>query len=190
MPQLESWFGRYLKQDGSATDTRFELTMPENWLVGNGGGGDDDEPQTLVAAAYPGRGAALVRRPVALRGEPQTIVAPPGGVPTALTGLPGAGTALSQASAAAGYPLAVLPGQSATFTSEVLTRPLTLTGSGQVDLAVTSTTGDATLYATLWDLGPDLAAPEGAGGRTRTGPSTAILPQLAVAPIRLDRSGR
>ncbi len=188
VPQLESWFGRYLKQDGTPADTRFELTMPENWLVGNGGGGDD-EPQTLVAAAYPGRGVDLVRRSFALLGDPQTIIAPPGGVPAALTGLPGAGTALSQASAAAGYPLAVLPGQSATFTSDVLTRPLALTGSGQVGLGVTSSTGAATLYASLWDLGPDLAAPDGTDGRARTGPSTAILPQLAVAPIRLTGLG-
>ena len=39
------------------------------------------------------------------------------------------------------------------------------------------------MFAAVWDLGPD-ADTQRAGGRSR-GPSTAVLPQLAVAPVRL-----
>jgi ABC-2 type transport system ATP-binding protein len=83
----------------------------------------------------------------------------------------------------AGYALAVLPGQSARFTSEPLMSPLTLIGSSRIDLDVTATTRQATLFASLWDLGPDISRTD--GGRTSVGPSSAVLPQLAVAPVKL-----
>ncbi len=182
VPQLEAWFGRYLKRDGTAADTRFSVVVPETSLVGANG---DQEPQTLVTDDYPGRGADLNLQRMRLAGGPQTVVSPAGGTPTALTNLPGTGGALTAAAAGvAGYSLGVLPGQSATFTTEPLTAPIDLIGSGRVDLEVTSSTPTATLFASVWDLGPD-AELAGAGGRTTVGPSSAVLPQLAVAPVRV-----
>ncbi len=177
---LESWFGRYLKRDGSAPDTRFSLAMPETSLVGQGGARD---PQTLLAPAYPGRGSGLDDRQIALTGDTQSVLSPPGGVPAALTNLPGTGAALSQASSVAGYALGVLPGQAATFTSSPLEEPLDLIGSGRIALRVSSDTDSATLFAAVWDLGPDLERT--VAGRTINGPSTAVLPQLSVAPVRI-----
>ena len=178
---LEAWFGRYLKRDGSTPDGSFSVLVPETSLLGEDRG--TREPQTLSGQSYPGRGSNFTDQRIALTGERQSIVAPPGGVPAALTNLPGTGGAVGQAWSVAGYALGVLPGQSARFTGESLTTPLTLIGSSRIDLDVTGSTPTATLFASLWDLGPDIERTE--NGRTSVGPSTAILPQLAVAPVRL-----
>ena len=178
---LETWFGRYLKRDGNASNSSFSVLVPETSLLGEDRG--TREPQTLIASSYPGRGASFTDRRIALTGQPQSIVAPPGGAPAALTNLPGTGGAFGRASSVAGYALGVLPGQSARFTSEPLTAPLTLIGSSQIDLEITGSTSSATLFASLWDLGPDIERTE--NGRTSVGPSTAVLPQQAVAPLKL-----
>jgi len=65
-----------------------------------------------------------------------------------------------------------------------------MVGSGRVRISVTSSATTATLFASVWDLGPDVVSsgsPEGAasdGDRAR--PATAVLPQLTVAPVYLD----
>ena len=179
--KMADWFDHYLKRDGSTADTSFSVVMPETFLVGDGDGPRD--PETLSGPAYPGRGADRTDQLIALAGDQQSVIAPPGGAPAALSNLPGTGQALNGAAGIAGYALAVLPGQSALFTTEPLAEPLTLVGSPRVHLEVTSTRSTATLFASLWDLGPDIE--RNLNGRTTTGPSTAILPQLAVAPVRL-----
>jgi ABC-2 type transport system ATP-binding protein len=178
---LQTWFGRYLKRDGSASNTAFSVLVPEASLLGEDRG--TREPQTLIADSYPGRGSNLAVQPLPLAGQRQSIVAPPGGAPAALTNLPGTGGAFGRASSVAGYALGVLPGQSARFTSEPLATPLTLIGSSRIELDVTGSSPNATLFASLWDLGPDIERTE--NGRTSISPSTAVLPQLAVAPVRL-----
>ncbi len=202
MPQLEGWFDRYLKHDESGNGTpTFSAVVPATALLGNDQG--RREPTSITAADYPGRdGGTLARLAVPLTGGTQDVVSPPGGVPTAMTTLPGGGSAAAGAAAAgAAYPLAVLPGQTAVFTSDVLTEPLTLLGSGRVRLEVTSTTTSATVFVGLWDLGPDVApaTPEPGSGSgqptpensaeasqpTSLVPQTAVLPQSVVAPVQL-----
>jgi ABC-2 type transport system ATP-binding protein len=178
---LEGWFGRYLKLDGSAADTSFSVLVPETSLLGEDRGTRD--PETFLIQPYPGRSSELAVQRVALTGQGQSIVAPPGGAPAALTNLPGTGGAFGRASGVAGYGLGVLPGQSAVFTSEPLTTPLTLIGSSRVDLDVTGTAPTAILFASLWDLGPDVERTE--TGRSGVAPSSAVLPQLQVAPLKL-----
>jgi ABC-2 type transport system ATP-binding protein len=180
---LETWFGRYLKRDSSTSSSSFTVLVPETSLLGEDRG--TREPQTLITSSYPGRGSTFTDRRIALNGRTQSIVAPPGGAPAALTNLPGTGGAFSQASSVAGYALGVLPDQSARFTSDPLTAPLTLIGSSRIDFEVTGSTPTATLFASLWDLGPDIERTE--NGRTSVGPSTAVLPQLAVAPLKLTK---
>jgi ABC-2 type transport system ATP-binding protein len=179
---LKEWFGRYLKRDGSASDAPFSVLVPETSLLGENRGTRD--PATLVARSYPGRGSSLAVRRITLTGQQQEVVAPPGGAPAALTNLPGTGAAFGRASSVAGYALGVLPNQSARFTSEPLNAPLTLIGSSRIDLEVTATTSQASLFASLWDLGPDVERTE--DGRTSVGPSSAVLPQLAIAPLKLS----
>src|SRR5215211_1758507 len=179
---LEAWFGRYLRRDGSDADTSFSVLVPETSLLGEDRGTRD--PETFLVQPYPARESELAIQRMALSGERQSILAPPGGAPAALTNLPGTGSAFGRASSVAGYALGVLPGQSARFTSDPLMAPLTLIGSSRIDLDVTGTTPTATLFASLWDLGPDLERTE--NGRSSVGPSSAVLPQLQVAPVKLD----
>ena len=203
LPQLESWFDRYLKHD-EATDSppTFSAVVPAMALVGRDQ--SRGEPTTVTAPDYPGRdGSSLAELNIGLTGKPQDVVSPPGGVPTAMTTLPGSGAAAAGAAVAgAAYPLAVLPGQSAVFTSEVLTEPLTLLGSGRVRLRVTSPATTATLFVGLWDLGPDIgaaasspasstdASPSAGSSPSQPAPNstpqTAVLPQSVVAPVQLQ----
>ena len=187
LPQLQSWFDRYLKLDGAVPAVpTFAAVVPATALVGRDEG--RGEPTSITAADYPGRtGGAVEQVSRPLTGETQEVVSPPGGVPTAMTSLPGGGSeAAGPAAAAAAYPLAVLPGQSAVFTSEVLAEPVTLLGSGRVRLEVTSSTTSATLFVGLWDLGPDTTpATPAPGGEAGATPQTAVLPQSTVAPVHL-----
>ena len=178
LDQVTAWFDRYLKHEESGTPVpTFAVTVPETSLVGQG---DDDGPalRVLTSDTYPGRGSAgPATRTVPLDGGEQTVVNPAGARPGALTNLPGSGAALGAATAAAGYPLAVLPGQSATFSSVPVTRPYDLVGSGRVRVAVTSSSTEAVLYASVWDLGPD-------DPQTHR-PTSTVLPGRAVAPVRV-----
>ncbi|HET9873081.1 MAG TPA: alpha/beta fold hydrolase [Propionibacteriaceae bacterium] len=179
LPDLEAWFGRYLKKDGSAPDSTFTLAVPRTYLIGEN---RNRRPDILTATGYPGRDTDLQTQSQPLRGTAQRIVTPPGGAPAALTNLPGTGGALADVAGVGGYALGVLPGQSATFTTEPMTEPMTLLGSGSVDLSVTSSTSQATLFVSVWDLGQDTTASPGEPAV----PQSAVLPGLAVAPVRLD----
>jgi ABC-2 type transport system ATP-binding protein len=187
LSDLRDWFGRHLHggagptEDGPAgSGSAFSVLVPETPLVGRGGVRD---PETRVAAAYPGRDGAVGARRLTLRGGTQTVLAPPGGEPAALTNLPGGG-APGQAASVAGYRLGVLPGQSAIFTTEPVPDPVPVIGSGRVELQVTSSAESATLFVSLWDLGPEVEGDAAGGGGPR--PSTAVLPHRTVAPVRLS----
>ena len=196
---IEDWFGRHLVPGEPPADPgpAFSAVVPATALVGDG---DDDEPATVTTPTYPGRGAvAPDLEQVGLTGNRQSVLSPAGGTPAALTSLPGTGAALTAATSLAGYGLGVLPGQSATFTSAPQTAPRSLVGSGRVELEVTSSAAEATLFVSLWDLGPDTvpsstssadeAGDTGSGpGSPAAGgvqPSSAVLPGAAVAPVRL-----
>ena len=202
LPQWQSWFDRYLRDDQNAptppTFSAVRAAAPP-WSAGTRTSG---EPTTVTAADYPGRtGGSVEQATQKLDGSQQQVVSPPGGVPTAMTSLPGGRGPRRERPPWPRYPLAVLPGQSAVFTSEVLQQPQNLLGSGRIRLDVTSSTTSATLFVSLWDLGPDTTAATptpgtgsgggaGAGGGTGTGeptglPQTAVLPQSVVAPVHL-----
>ena len=169
LPKLRSWFDRYLKNQPVATAPAFSVEIPQTRLVGQNAG--SRPPQVLTGTEYP-LGDDVVPTTIPLIGAEQTLRNPPGGVPAALTSLPGTGEALAAATRVGGYRLAVLPGQTATFVTDPLTAPRSLVGGARITLAVTSSTREATLFASIWDLGPD-------GSGTQAGqPQTAILPQL------------
>lgn len=143
---------------------------------------DEDLPEVRALPDYPGLGpaegaedgavtGAVERREVTLSGDTQQVLSPPRGTPSALTQLPGGGavtTGLGATGLAAA--LAVLPGQSAVFDSAPLEEGVTGVGAPTVRLQVTSTTTDATLFASVLDVSPTGAA---------------VLPQQLVAPVRL-----
>jgi ABC-2 type transport system ATP-binding protein len=99
---------------------------------------------------------------------------PIGGIPSAISALPGIGSAgalVSRiASSFAGFSPAFLPGQSGLLESAPLTQPISLVGPSTIKVRITSTSGDATLFFSLVTKSPS-------GGITQ--------PNGVVAPVRL-----
>jgi ABC-2 type transport system ATP-binding protein len=162
------WFDEHLRGSGGSGGgddggTAFEFTLPASPFDPEG------RPEQLTVPAYGDSDA----RDLALDGDAQGIVSPPGGQPAALTSLPGTGPLLSAAGAlgGAGSALGILPGESATFDSEPVSTTTTVAGSPRVRLRVTSTTTDATLFASLWIVTDD---------------GDASLPRQLVSPVRLE----
>ncbi|HEY4624462.1 MAG TPA: ATP-binding cassette domain-containing protein, partial [Blastococcus sp.] len=89
-----------------------------------------------------------------------------GGTPAAITTLPGLGAL----GTALGGQAVEIPGQFAAFSSKPLSSAVEVVGAPTIDLAVTSATGRATLFAKLYDVGQD-------GSMT--------LPSGLVAPLAL-----
>lgn len=99
---------------------------------------------------------------------------PIGGIPTAISSLPGIGSAGALASrvvsAFGGFSPAFLPGQSGLLESVPLTQPISLVGPSSIKVRITSTTGDATLFFSLVTKSPSGAISQ---------------PNGVVAPVRL-----
>jgi len=169
-----AWFDRYLRDDGSPEDTRFEATGQAASLFGARTGAS---PQVLAADAAPGVGGAPApeRRAVALRGEEQTIVAPAGGNPAQVSSLPGLGAVVSTLLRGSQRALPDIPGQSAYFETEPFTEPFTLVGSATADVRVSTDAPDVTLFARLLDVSP--------------GGVDAVLPNRLVTTVRIDEGG-
>ncbi|GGI98127.1 ABC transporter ATP-binding protein [Saccharopolyspora subtropica] len=117
--------------------------------------------RTVAAPAYPGVGAERAPRfALPLHGAATQVVNPPGGSPASTSSLPGAGAVLDAAGRFGQSLARDLPGQVAVFRTDPLDSQLLVSGSPQVRLSVASvpgqpTTGDAVLFAKLYDLGPD-----------------------------------
>lgn len=109
---------------------------------------------------------------VKVSGAATTISAPAGGVPAAISSVPGLGAL--PAAATAGGTLGMPPGQTATFRSSPLQQTTFIAGTPTTTLTITpATTTDATLFLALRDADPA----GGANGLT--------LPAGLVAPVRL-----
>ncbi|WP_197704718.1 alpha/beta fold hydrolase [Jatrophihabitans sp. GAS493] len=173
---VQDWFDAHLKGVGTA-DTSFELAEQGSALSSSSGRRIN---QTLRAeAGYPG-----VHAPPAptstftLSNKTQTISAPAGGNPAAVSSLPGLGSLLEQASALSGAAgvgtdlgLGAVAGQNAVFESAVLKQRQRIAGASRVRLKVTPLgSTDATLFVSLVDLSAD--------GSTRT-------PAALTQPVHL-----
>ncbi|WP_344677473.1 alpha/beta fold hydrolase [Saccharopolyspora taberi] len=117
--------------------------------------------RTFAAPAYPGVGAERSPRfSLPLHGQPQPVVNPPGGTPASTSSLPGAGEVQDLAGGLGRSLARDLPGQVAVFRTEPVTDQLVVTGIPRTRLAVAAmpgqpATGDAVLFAKLYDVGPD-----------------------------------
>jgi ABC-2 type transport system ATP-binding protein len=173
-----AWFHRWLDAGAAPTGT---ASVPANTGPANTGQPGFAVTRTLgldptdgsvslgVAAAprYPGLGGTR-QQVVLLSGPGQAVVNPAGGVPAAISSLPGVGQDLGLGSGVS----IDMPGQFAAFRSARLPAPVQLTGSATVRLRVTAPEG-ATLFAKLYDV-------DQAG--------TATLPAPVVAPVRVAPS--
>jgi ABC-2 type transport system ATP-binding protein len=93
---------------------------------------------------------------VHLTGPTQRIANPPDGTPAAITTLPGAGTG-GLASLLNGATLD-LPGQHADFITEPVASNLDVVGAPTVQIRAASPTGEAVLFAKLYDIDPEVGA--------------------------------
>jgi ABC-2 type transport system ATP-binding protein len=167
-----SWFDRYLKHDGSKPDTSFQFAESDTGISLQDG---SVKGSTLTTPGYPGLAGtpAAGTTSVTLSGAPQDIVAPAGGFPAAITSLPGLGSALGQLNTTGLVgSLGGASNQDATFSSASLPAAVLVVGSPTVTVHVISATGDATLFAKLYDAAPDQ--------------SQVVLPEQLVAPVRLS----
>ena len=171
--EVAAWFSWHLRDDGDPArggdpGTGFEFPAPTGiattGLTVQGG----SAARTVVAGAYPGLDGAepAERAAVAVSGPLQPVVTPAGGTPAALTTVPGLGAV----TAALGGATVEIPGQFAAFDSRPLTEAVEVVGAPTIDLAVSSPTGTAVLFAKLYDVAPE-------GGLT--------LPAGLVAPVQL-----
>ena len=187
-----AWFDRYLRHDRAtaATPSGWTFAAPvagstaiasaaANSQGGSGGGTAREQAlaaqtatQDLHLGSYPGltTGSATPTRTVHLGGDAQSLLSPAGGVPAAITSLPGTSGLSILDGAGLGSSLGILAGQSATFRSNPVPAAFRITGTSHVRLSVTSSTTDATLFAGLWITAAD---------------GTATLPASLVAPLRL-----
>ena len=181
-----------LKPD-SADETQSQQ-LPFSFAVqGSAVERERERNEVMTAPRYPGlatdpaesastRTVPIELRPADVPGQPpapaqQTIIRPPGASPSAISSVPGLGSVLSTLTAtSAGAQLSAdLPGQAASFVSNPLTEPMSITGSSRVNLRVGafSSPGEAVLFVKLYDVAPD-------GTRT--------LPGGAVSAVRLPDS--
>ncbi len=153
---VAGWFDWHLRDEddparGEDPGTGFEFPAPTG--LGAGLGTVQGGTQSIVAGAYPGLegGEPAERAAVALDGGTQPVVTPAGGTPAAITTVPGLGSLASALGGAA----VEIPGQFAAFSSRPLADAVEVVGAPTVDLAVASPSGSATLFAKLYDVGPD-----------------------------------
>ena len=162
------WFRAHLA-DGPPIDNSFEVSFVEASAFGDQ---DDTDVQVLTNSAYPGIFGAS-QQSLAITGPTQQVLAPAGGVPAAVSSLPGAG---GLAGLASGFLAVPLPNQTATFVTEPVAVQQRIIGSSQISLELSSDVPvqDVTLFASLRILGSN---------------DRPVLPQGLVAPMRIASIG-
>ncbi|MBM7775368.1 ABC-2 type transport system ATP-binding protein [Actinokineospora baliensis] len=195
--EIADWFDFHLRGQGENPGTGFEYAV-QGALRAQGA----PSVRTVSTGEYPGIGGAPAaqRREIAVSGQEQTVVNPPGGNPASITSMPGLGSVLGSSSRLAGRISVDLPGQAARFRSEPMTSQLLIAGASTVGIRVASARGGApdgaVLFAKLYDVGPDgvRTLPGSAVSALRTPPlpadGTAVEVSVAlpaiVRPIEAD----
>lgn len=160
---ISQWFDFYLRDSGEDPGTSFEYTQVSAQAA-NG----PIEGSAETVPTYPGlTGNGPARVDVAISGETQEISYPQGGTPAALSSVPPG--FLPESGNRRQEPMEI-PEQAATFESEPLADALDVVGSPVMNLNVASSSGDAVLFAKVYDVDPD---------------GNATLVQGLVAPARL-----
>ncbi len=174
-----AWFDDHLRGVGTAS-TAWQLARGGPRVSASSGATDWVGRTYRVDGGYPGIDghAAATRRDLPLlSATAQPVAAPAGGVPAAVSSLPGVGGLLSAAGGTGA--LSAIPGQTAGFMTAPLPDATLIAGTPTVTLTVTtSRTTDATLFVALRDVDP-------AGGSGGIFGGGETLPSNLVAPIRL-----
>ncbi|MFN2478318.1 MAG: alpha/beta fold hydrolase [Pseudonocardiaceae bacterium] len=177
--QVGAWFDYHLRRSGKDPGTGFDYQVPSIFGTRSG-----VAQRTVHAPTYPGLdGVPVPRRELTLHGEPQQVVRPPGGSPAALSSLPGLSSALPAGATNLDGVAMDLPGQTATFSTDPLPKPLEIAGASRIRLRVSAAfngmtpprTQGAVLFVKLYDVGSDgrRTLPGGAVASVRIGPLAA-----------------
>jgi ABC-2 type transport system ATP-binding protein len=165
--QYLSWFKKYLS--GAKVDFPvFQFTKTN--------GSISLQDSTVIPKVFSSKQLPIAATQHQLTLLTPTVAAayPLGGIPSAISALPGIGSAgalVSRvASSFAGFSPAFLPGQSGLLESAPLSEPISIVGPSTIKVRITSTTGDATLFFSLVTKSPS-------GGINQ--------PNGVVAPVRL-----
>lgn len=153
------WMGRWLRnEDGDGNAFTFSL--------------DTSTELSQRQASYD----FSDRTTIPLIGPPRPIRNPAGGIPSAVSNIPGLTDAVDDdiSGRLADRVSLDIPGQSAAFASQPLESARTIVGAPSVRLNVSSSSKDIVLFGKLYDVGPD---------RDRE------LPGRIVAPMRLTGNG-
>lgn len=139
----KDWFETYLN-DGSQVPLTFEVSEVERSAFSDRAAG---EATVLAAPSYPGIFGSN-QNAVKLQRSAQQVLAPAGGVPSAVSSLPGLGSLPGVVGGLVNLPL---PNQTASFTSAPLNASTTIVGSPIVRLAISSDTprDNVALFASL-----------------------------------------
>ena len=149
------WMDRFLRRNAKAP-----IGPVFTWDRSNGDAGSARQlPPLRVATTVPLQGQAI-----------STVTNPPGGRPSSISSVPGAGS-LGGIAASLGFDI---PGQGAKFQTEPLVTTRELVGTGSLRVHVASSTGEAVLFVKVADVSPSGASK---------------LPGGQVAPIRLTGVG-
>lgn len=159
---LTNWFHVFLDRNGKA-DTGFEVTFVTGSILTRR---TNNGPDIQRASTYPGLNGAM-QTMLPMTGTAQPVLAPAGGLPAAISVLPGVGSVSAFSGSG-------MPGQSVAFNSKPLSAPVSIVGSSRVTLSVSSPTPvtDAVLFASLRVVSPS---------------GVESLPNGLVAPIRIAR---
>jgi ABC-2 type transport system ATP-binding protein len=165
------WFGAHLA-DGPAVSDAFLYSVTEGSALSDRAAGS---AAVLSTPDYTGLNGTTTDT-VTLAGPPQQALAPAGGVPAAISSVPGLGGVGSLLGQLGGGALAGLAQQTATFVSEPLAATTTLVGAPTAGITLSSDrpVPGATVFTALRILD--------ASGRAQ-------LPASLVAPVRVDALG-
>ena len=159
-----AWLDKFLKGTGPTPHRSFAYSRVSGIDYGT------NSVRTLglfAPGGYPGLHGDRPSRRVPLRGAPAQVSNPPAGTPAAMSSVPGLGALTG--SLLTRFTLDI-PGQSVSYDSAPLARPVDVTGAPTVRVRAASRSGEAVLFVKLYDVAPS---------------GVAELPGAAVAPVRL-----
>ena len=165
--QYLNWFKKHLSNEKIAFPT-FQFTKTN--------GSISLQDSTVIPKVFTSKQLPISADIQQLQLITPTVAAayPIGGIPSAISALPGIGSAGALASRVvstiSGFSPALLPGQSGLLESAPLTTPISIVGPSSIKVRITSTTADATLFFSLVTKSPSGAINQ---------------PNGVVAPIRL-----
>ena len=144
--QYLNWFEKHLNgKDISIpafqfTKTNGSISLQDSRVI----------PKNFSSVSTPD--AATIER-INLLPKPAVMAHPIGGIPSAISTLPGIGSvgslAATVASGIAGFSPAFLPSQSGFLESAKLEKPISIVGPSRIKVRITSSTGEATLFFSL-----------------------------------------